>query len=292
MKKIIPAAAVISAALISLYAFDWPQPDVQADSFFSYFGQNRGSTINKSLIFQDSSDIRVAAEGTVIGVITEHDGDQGWFNSTLGNAVIIAHKDNLLTVYGNLDAESLPADIKQLSTVEGGTPLGTSGDSGWRDNQSSLEFQVIDTKQRTAINPRVLMPRISKERELAVGSLSAVNKDGTEYDFRVTQTLQAGRYRIYEQVKPPASKNPVPYKTTLSINGTVVETISYDILRQEYNRICVSGTKSYPAEIVYPDEKKHLLGDINLTKGRNVISVILYDILGSTATVSYTINVQ
>src|SRR5574344_1070633 len=115
IKKTAVLCTTLTAAILSssLYAFDWPQAEIESDSFYSYFGQLRAGVISNSLIFHESSDIKSVDNGTIIALIGEHDGDQGWFNSPLGNAVIIAHKDNLLTIYGNLDGSSLPENIEK-----------------------------------------------------------------------------------------------------------------------------------------------------------------------------------
>ncbi len=274
--------------IFTAFAFDWPQTEILSDSFYSYFGQLRGGTISSSLIFQESSDIKSSDDGNIIAVISEHDGDQGWYNSPLGNAVIIAHKDNLLTVYGNLDGETLAPNLEQMRKVQTGTRLGTSGNSGWHQGNSCLEFQVIDTKQKTAINPRILMPRIGKELEIIIGNISAVSKKGIVYDFLNQQTLPAGQYLLYRQ----RQKISIPYRTSVSINGAVVETINFDLLRQDNNRLCVAGRKTYPVELVYPDDKKQLLADVTLSRGRNVLTIIATDILGASKTVTYTLNIQ
>ena len=51
-----------------------------------------------------------------------------------------------MTVYGNIDAESLPENLSETKEITTGTPLGISGNSAWQQGHSSLEFQVIDTK--------------------------------------------------------------------------------------------------------------------------------------------------
>ncbi|MCR5289627.1 MAG: M23 family metallopeptidase [Treponema sp.] len=285
----ITAHTILSVIFTSpLFAFDWPQQEIVSESLFSYFGQLRGDTISTSIIFRNSATIHPTDAGKIVGIITEHDDDLGWYNSTLGNAVIIAHKDNIISVYANLDEESLSPNLTQLQSVTTDTELGTSGSSGWMQGESCLEFQILDIHQQTAINPRILMPRTNKELDIHIGNLSAVSKKGVEYDFRVTQTLPAGQYYIYRTRQETVT----PYQTTVSINGTVVETIKYDLLKQENQRVAVIGNKSYPLEKVYPNDKKHLIADLTLTRGRNVLSVIATDLMGQNHTVSYTLNVQ
>ena len=164
LSKIPAAFAIIfllSSALCS-YAFDWPQDAVLSDSFYSYFGQRRGNAVSSSLIFSEYSQVKASGDGKIAVIILEHDSDMGWFDSSLGNAVIINHDDKLMTVYGNLDGEEFAIDPGNVTEASAGMPLGTSGNSGWQQGKSCLEFQVIDLEQNAAVNPRLLMPHIGK----------------------------------------------------------------------------------------------------------------------------------
>ena len=284
IKKCVCGFAVLSASF--LCAFDWPQDAVLSDSFYSYFGQYRGGTISSSLVFSDYSAVKAVDDGQMMIFVSEHDNDMGWFNSTLGNAVVILHADDLMTVYGNLDSEEVAENITRLEAVHTGTPLGSSGNSGWSQGKSCLEFQVIDTRQHTSVNPRILMPRIGKEIPLETGSLSVISKSGSSSAVWNQMTLIAGQYYFYRSVQ----KKAIPYKTSVSINGARVETISYDSLKQKDMRLCVLGNKLYPVETVYPDNSRQLIADITLSPGKNVLTVT--DILGAEKTADYVLYVR
>ncbi len=268
------------------FAFDWPQNEIMSDSFYSYFGQLRGGTISTSLVFSESNEIKAADSGRVLAVITEHDEDD-LFNSTLGNAVIIAHKDNLATVYANLDNEN-EENLLKMKDIESGTKLGNTSNSGWQTGEACLEFQVLDTKNGNYVNPRILMPRIGNELELTLRNLSAVNKKGEEFDFGITKILQSGTYFLYRE----RQENAMPYKTAVFINGAAADSISYDTLSSKNGKICVSGKRTYSVESVYPDENKQLLGEIMIPKGKNTITAVVQDILGKERQISYTIEAR
>jgi murein DD-endopeptidase MepM/ murein hydrolase activator NlpD len=270
-----------------LAAFDWPQDEIMSDSFYSYFGQLRGGTISTSLIFADTSDVKSADDGKVIAVISEYDDDSCFFPSSLGNAVVVAHNDNLLTVYGNIDGESLSKTIYTSNTVKTGTVFGASGNSGWQQGRSSLEFQVIDTKNDTAINPRVLMPRIGEELPLTLTGITLENKAGVRYDLLVQRTIPSGQYRVYRQRQTVA----IPYKSRVTINGIIVDTITYDQLIREGNTVCAAGRRYYAKEILYPDDRMQLLGEIVLTPGKNTLGMTLTDILGKETTSAYSLTI-
>lgn len=300
-KKAIKVISFVTTVLIGTagFSFDWPQNEVLSDSFHSYFGQLRGGTIESSLIFNEGSEIKSADDGNIIGIISEHDNDFGWFESTLGNAVIINHDNSMITIYGNLDQESIPDNIKnidesknnnsnQSSTfINAGTYLGVSGNSGWQQGASCLEFMVLDINNASAINPRILMPRIGNELPLEIGEITLKDRDGNNTILSQSKRVKSGLYSIYKTRQAVA----VPYKTSISINGATLETISYDRAIEKNGKLCVSGNSFYSIENLYPDEKKELISQITLTQGKNTIKITVQNIIGGTKTATYVIDV-
>ena len=236
MKKLIFIPLAIFA-LGALFAFDWPQNEILSDSFYSYFGQFRGGTIGNSLVFSESKTVKAADDGRLLAIISEHDEDE-LFESTLGNAVVLAHKDELLTVYANLDAENLDA-LYGMHDVTTGTSFGTTGTSSWQEGEGCLEFQVLDIKNKTYVNPRLLMPRVGKELQLTIKNVTAVNKKGTVFDLGTQKTLSSGVYQLYRERQDIA----MPYRTTVYINGAVAESLTYDTLSEKNGKIAVNGKK-------------------------------------------------
>lgn len=266
-------------------SFDWPQKEVMADSFYSYFGQYRGGVISPSIIFSEIEQIKASNTGKVNCVIREHE-DANFFESTLGNAVITIQEDNTLCVYGNLDGEDLTLDIKDQSQINTGDFIATSGNSAWQLGKNSLEFIVCDMRNRTVINPRLLMPRMGKELPLEVSGLCAINKNNDIVDFSVRRLFSAGTYLLYKDRQQVA----VPYKTDTYVNGVVVEKLSYDTLHLVDNRMCICGKHNYPCDLLYPDDKRQLLGEVILNRGHNTISIVVTDILGIEKTTIYNID--
>ncbi|MCR5723922.1 MAG: M23 family metallopeptidase [Treponema sp.] len=281
------AFALAAASVALLAAFEWPQAEIESSSFYSYFGQLRGGTISSSLVFTDSDEIKAADSGRVIVAISEHDESSCMFESTLGNAVVIAHKDNMLTVYANLSADEQEMR-EELTQVEAGADLGTCSNSGWQEGQGCLEFQVLDTQDRSFVNPRVLMPRFGEELELSLRGITAVSKKGAEYTLGTQRVVPSGMYYVYKQRQDKA----VPYSTTVYVNGLAVQTIPYDRLVQIENRLCTSGAKNYSVQELYPDSRRMLLGEIMLPKGRNTVSFVAVDIIGNETSIAYTVEAR
>ena len=288
MKKLIFTTLAILSTLAgsAIFAFDWPQNEIMSDSFYSYFAQLRGGTIGTSLVFSESQEVKAADDGTILAIISEHDEDE-LFESTLGNAVILAHKDSLITVYANLNEENMDS-LYGLSEVKTGTSFGETGTSSWQKGEGCLEFQVLDTKNRTYVNPRILMPRVGKELPLAIKNVVAVSKKGISYDLGTVKILPSGIYQFYRERQDIA----MPYKTTIYINGAIADDITYDTLSEKNGRISVSGKKNYDVSIMYPDDTRAFLGEVTLPKGKNSINIVAADILGKEIQVTYTVDAR
>lgn len=290
MKKILTiaffAAGLCTAGIFADFSsFDWPQKETASDSFYSYFGQLRGGTISTSLIFNDISEVKAVQEGKVVLTVREHTNDLGWFESTLGNAFLISHEDSLTGVYANLDGASLKKESPD--TVETGTYLAQSGNSGWQEGLSCLEFQVLDLKNANAVNPRIPMPRTGNELALYATNISLKDEKGIYHNPLTEKRLASGTYCIYKD----RQKTAVPAKTTVSVNGAAVEHINFDTLSENNGHLTTNGAKNYSVEELYPDDKKELLAKIPLTPGKNSIGITLTNILKESKSYYFTLDI-
>ncbi|WP_022930807.1 M23 family metallopeptidase [Treponema bryantii] len=287
MKKYLTFIAVILISL-SAFAFDWPQAEVTKNSFNSYFGQNRGGILSTSIIFSEPEEVKAAENGYITAIITENNDDSDFFPSTLGTAVIIAHNDELISVYGNLDAETLTLKNENEHTVDAGATIASSGNSGYQENHGNLEFKIIDAKNKSAINPIVLMPRAQEEIPLSLSGIIIVSKNNDYYDINTYKTYTSGLYKVYFKRNPVAS----PYKTSVSINGVIVDQLSYDMITQENNKLCIIGKKKYTDADIFPNDDLQLLGEAMFTPGRVTLGLSISDMLGNVKQLNYNIVIR
>lgn len=278
------AFLALAVHLLPVAAFEWPQEGVTEQSFTTVFGQLRGQHFSSSLVFAQPAEISAIASGTIIAVLGGSDSEMGWLHSPLGNAVIIAHDDGLLSVYGNLTQVDVNESTPQVAV---GTKLGTSGGSGWQSGQSSLELQIIDTEQDTAINPRLLMPRLPQELPISLYGITAIGRNGETLELRTRKSLPSGTYKLYRG----REQEFFPHVTSVAVNGAAVETITFDTLTRAGRRLAVAGRRPYNATETYPTTDKQFLAEITLTKGRNTLSVTVADINGKEYTASYALEV-
>ena len=287
MKKTLLTIACLFTAL-NAFCFDWPQNEITKDSFDSYFGQNRGGILSTSIIFSEPEEVKAAEEGYIIAVLTENSDDSDFFPSTLGTAVILSHNDDLISVYGNLDAQTLTIKNENERNVDAGAIIASSGNSGYQQDHGNLEFQIIDAKNKSAINPKVLMPRAEEEMPLSLSGIMIGSKNNDFYDINDYKTFNSGLYKVYFKRNPIAS----PYKTSVSINGVIVDQLSYDMITQENNKLCIIGKKKYTAADIFPNEDLQLLGEAMFTPGRVTLGLSISDMLGNTKQLNYNIVIR
>ena len=268
----------------SLFSFDWPQEGVTAESFSLTFGQFRGGNYSNALIFSEPAQVSATETGTVVAILGENGNEMGWFHSPLGNAVILAHEDSLLSVYGNLTEVDITSSTQRISK---GTNLGTSGSSGWRSGQSSLEFQIIDTEREASINPQMLMPRFEEKLPISLYGITAIGRNGETLELRTRRSISTGTYKLYRG----RDQGFFPHTTSVSVNGAEIETITFDALTRSGRRLTVVGHKAYNSTDSYPTTDKQFLAEINLSRGKNTLSVTVADINGKEYTVNYTLEV-
>lgn len=279
---------ILLCSISMAFAFDWPQNEVTKDSYSSYFGQKRGEIISTSICFAEPSEIKAAEDGFILAILTEYNDDTDFFPSTLGTAVILAHEDNLLSVYGNIDQETLTLHGDNEHFVDSGAIIGSSGNTGWQNETSHLEFQIIDTKNKSAINPKVLMPRSETELPLNLNGIFVENKNHDFFDINTYKTFTSGLYRVYQKRNAVA----VPYKTNVYINGVIVDQISYDTVIQENGKLCINGKKKYTSTDTYPNDSLQLLGESMFTPGRITLGLSEADILGNIKQANYNIVIK
>ena len=287
MRKIITSALIIFTCLFA-FCFDWPQQEVSKNSFNSYFGQNRGGILSTSVIFSEPEEIKAAENGYITAILTDTTDDTDFFPSTLGTAVILAHSDELVSVYGNLDADTLTLKNEKEHTIDAGAIIASSGNSGYQENKGNLEFKIIDSKNKAAINPIVLMPRSEEEIPLSLTGIIIVSKNNDFYDINTYKTYNSGLYKVYFKRNPVAS----PYKTSVSINGVIVDQLSYDMITQENNKLCIIGKKKYTDADIFPNNDLQLLGEVMFTPGRATLGLSISDMLGNVKQLNYNIVIK
>lgn len=264
-------------------AFEWPQQIPETNAFSDFFGENRGQTLNTSLVFSEPQTVSASESGTLIMKFDASNNEEGWFPSTLGNAVILSHDNGMITVYGNLDSITIDESAKDVSQ---GAELGRSGQSGWNGSRKGLEFLVCDTKINTTINPLILMPEVFEPFSISIQNPVIYNRNGIAQPVENGTRVPADIYRLY--IAPQTQT--MTYKTTVSVNGSTAETILYNILKPDNQELVFSGKSNYCVHDIFPDSTRQFIGEIILNGGQNLISITVTDLLGNEKTATFTVD--
>lgn len=302
MNKKITTAISTTILGASLWAFEWPVANITPEKIKTFFAQKRGNTVSSSLILESSPEkgqeevftpeVRCAENGKVLVVISDIADDNAFFPSTLGQAVIVAHADNILSVYGNLAPQD--NDMEELSDapILGDSQLiGLCGNSAWKEKtggNSTVEIKLIDTKKENSINPRLLLPRLEKERSFPPTEIILENKDGKRFELNTIKSFASGSYKFYEK----RNEELTPLSVSLSVNGEMVDNIDLSNIIQNDKDLYVNGmNKKYPISSLYPDEKLLLVGETKLAKGKLVLTIENTTHLGEKRMANYNITV-
>ncbi|MCQ2582441.1 MAG: M23 family metallopeptidase [Treponema sp.] len=287
IKFIVPFAISIFTAA-AVYTYNWPLENAENTNIKSYFGQNINNSVSTSIIFKDPSDITAIGDGKLLMLISDDKDESLLFPSSLGTSVLIAHKDDLVSVYANLERDTIPAEITNGKEIATGDKIGSTGNSGFQVTRSNLEFQIFDTAKSSAINPRIFMPRYENEIPLYISDLKLVNKNGESFPLTNSTVLKSGLYKLYMRRNPIAC----PYKTAVSINGVEVDRISYDKIDEETNKIFLVGKKQYINTDIYPDSEYQLIGEAMLTPGRSTLGISVEDFIGNDKRINYVVEIR
>ena len=281
----------------SLMAFEWPVDISSTETTIkTNFAENRDTSFAKGFVFSTSEDIKSSEDGVVLVHLNPENSYYENFSSTLDNAVILAHQDKMLSVYSGF--EQVNQDIF-AGEIPVGTTLGSvnkKSDAEVTEESSTtkilplpkkdFEFQIIDTKNTVVINPFLLLSKLEKISPVFPGKIFVVNKKGAEINLEERKSFASGIYSIYRE----NSSSRMPLKTSVFVNGEEFSTISYDTLLYKNSRICVSGKDFFPIEKIYPNSKRQFLGDIEVSRGKNLITVVVTDSLGIERRISHTIE--
>lgn len=281
--KIFFVCAIILFFVSMVIAFDWPQSVAGTSEINKSFGELQGDIFNTSLIFSKAEDVQSTEAGQLMAILGQSSREMGWAPTTLGNAVILAHENNLLTVYGNLQDIDVDANA---SFIAKNSVLGTGGNSAWQQGYAGLHFQAIDTEKDMIINPRILLPQIPEEKKISITHITAINKQGEVFDLYNNMTLPATTYSFYRAIEQNTGS---PYITSVAINGAEVEAITYDVLVHKRNVLTVDGKNFYAASEIYPEKDRQFLTTVSLSPGKNTFTLRVKDINGKETTLTYTI---
>ncbi|MGP1437860.1 MAG: peptidoglycan DD-metalloendopeptidase family protein [Treponema sp.] len=291
MKKIF--LIILSLTVFALYALEWPMNNFK---FGMLFGDpySKGGNFQVGLIFIGDESVKVAEYGKKLIAISENKTLRE-FPSTLGNAVVVAHDKGLQTIYGGLKA--VPTIIDENSRIETFSIVGTVGNSSW-GNEGYLTFQVIDTQEKSFINPtRHLLPLLPFNDQLfptITGTVLIDDKTKQTYKLDAVKNIKQGEYDLYSFIKDSMidlSENFIPFDVSILVNGKTALDVQFYVLEGNKGKLYLKKTKII-AEKLYGNEGKIYLGKLILKRGRTEIVISATDISQNTTRMTYVLQVE
>lgn len=297
-KKAFLFFALFMAAFLSAHALEWPisQPEI-----LSLFGQRGENGIERGIIMEGGSTVRAAGDGIVLATIAENRNMTG-FPSTLGNAVLLAHSDGIVSVYGNLENTEPPAEKNHIET---NAVIARTGKSAWQDgeNESGEDgrgvciFQITDQKQNTLLNPLLLFPPKEDTIRPAISSVTLVSEAGQAYNPASSRTIAAGSYRVYAAVTDTHGRNSpqlAPFRVSVIVNGMEASSVSFDTMSKRQNMLVPNALPQYfdGSAPVYSEDGSIYAGNISLSRGRAEITIAARDFAGNERTSSFMLQVE
>lgn len=280
---------ILAAAGNFLFSFDWPVKKIDSENFIFHFGQKKGKQISTSITVkgkEEPLEVLCAEDGNPLIIMDAATEDTDFFPSALGTSIMLSHNDNFISVYSNLDKSKI-TDLKYNTKIQRGNTIAQTGQSGIQPEPQSMDFQIIDAKEKKAINPELLLPQNYQIPQLYFSTVTLKNKQGTVYDLQYAKNFPAGLYKIYNRI---TSAN-VIYKTTILVNGEIEDQIVYDTVIQSSNMKNTVGAKHYQNELLFPDDRNMLAGEVFLKPGKLILTVQISDIKGNTKQQNYNITV-
>ena len=290
-------AAAFAATAFAAGALEWP---VARPEILSLFGQRGVNGIERGIVMEGGRTVRAAGDGFVLTVIEENRNMTG-FPSALGNAMLIAHSDGIVSVYGNLESAEMPDGGR----VETNAVIARTGNSAWQaraaargqEGRGVCIFQVEDQAQNTLLNPLLLLPQVQDEFRPTIARVTLVSQSGRSYNPETSTTVAAGSYRVYAAVTDlyvRDSAQLAPFRVAVVVNGREASAVSFDTMSKKQNMLVPNSTPQYfdGSSPVYSEDGSIYAGNISLARGRSEVTIAARDFAGNERTASYLLQVE
>lgn len=280
-KRIIAGMLLCAASLPGLWCLEWP---VTGYKPLRFFGQRAEGVIERGITVEKAETVRAAGHGRLLLTLSEKRNLSG-FPGTLGNAVILAHDEGLLTVYGNLDSVALAAERSQIDSQ---SILGIGGKSGW-GYDGCFSFMVIDHLKNTLLNPLLLIPSPQDSRGPVIRNVVMVSGSNQGIALGNAKGLRQGTYRLYADVSDTvdgSSNELSPFRISVLVNGSEHHSLPFELLKEENGRVFLSEREN-TRDSLYGDSSRTFLGEITLSRGRADLAIIARDTSGNERSVQF-----
>lgn len=293
---------IACAANSWLLAWDWPVKDpVLAADFASV---RDGSFLPGIILQSNEALVRSIHRGELIFYVAGQRHDHRGFPSTPGGTLVIQHDEGFRSVYRNLQADSVRDFAAKVSNTDykvkqneivGMMPIEAGSKPG------NIFFQLIDNRYESALNPMIILPRLTDERSPAI-SATLIQLEGSSVRVPLHDRLEMAqaKFLLFVQIHDSyglkgynmASAIGFPQNVQVILNGE----IKYDsdklalLMRSDNSReLFLSRTPFGSFKEVHPADDMLFVGNYTLEEGVNRLTIRASDLRGNRSSVSYRV---
>jgi len=272
-----------------LAAMNWPS---ETAVMTRNFGSNdRGKPV-LGMVFAGDTGILAAENGEVIFT---HNKDDNFSRlpSPLGAWTAVDHGDGLITIYSRYadNAHFAAHSAAQRSVLSGNTAAKTvrvqkqeqiavSGISGW-SAQTGFYFQVYDRRERSWINPAMIVTPQKETRPLQILSVELLNAQGVPVR---SSSINQGRYTVVINSNIASAARGslfAPQRIVCSINGAEAGSLNFESFSARDGVLMVFRNGLVPAKQVYSNFPAFEAANVFLNRGQANLEIIVQDINGN-----------
>jgi hypothetical protein len=266
-----------------LAAMNWPS---ETAVMVRNFGSNDRGRPALGMIFAGDTNVLAAEKGEIIFA---HNKDDTFSRlpSPLGAWKAVDHGDGLITIYSRYaddadDAKNIPEGEKTitLTSVQKQQPIAVSGISGWA-SQKGFYFQVYDRRDRSWINPAMIITPQKETRPLQILSVELLNAQGVPVRSSV---INQGRYTVVVNSNVLAAARGTffaPQRIVCSINGAETGSLNFEAFSARDGVLMVFRNGLVPAKQVYSNFPAFEAANVFLSRGQANLEIIVQDINGN-----------
>ena len=289
-------------AASSLSAWDWPvkDPSLAAD-----FASDRDGSFLPGVILKSSDAlVRSIHGGELVFFVAGQRRDHRGFPGTPGGTLVIQHDGGFRSVYHNLQADSVRDFAAKVAVTEykvrqneivGMMPVGSDS------IPDNLFFQLIDNRYANAVNPMIVLPRLSDERPPAITAAEILVEGSTKrIPLQDRYETEQPNFQLFVQVRDgyglkgghAASTVGLPQRIRILLNGVV----SYDssklalLMKSDTSRELILSRNPFGSfAAIHPADNMINVGSFTLVDGVNRLEIRATDLQGNRSSVSYRI---
>jgi len=260
-----------------LSAMNWPS---ETAVLIRNFGSNDRGRPALGMVFAGDTNVLAAEKGEIIFT---HNKDDNFSRlpSPLGAWTALDHGDGLITIYSRYaDDAAEDKEIMAPSSVQKQQPISVCGISGW-SSQKGFYFQVYDRRERSWINPAMIITPQKETRPLQILSVELLNAQGLPVRSSV---INQGRYTVVVNSNIlMAARGTLfaPQRIVCSINGAEAGFLNFESISARDGVLMVFRNGLVPAKQVYSNFPAFEAANIFLSRGQANLEIIVQDISGN-----------